>query len=140
MTVRIILLLFMAVALVGCSEAEQDEPSETQEISDQPARGLVSQIISLKLEPTSDGVIILATGLPLRQGYHDGELVPAGEDLADNSVLSFEFRATPPAEKTPAGTPASREIVAVRYVSKQTLDGVISIRVIAAANALSESL
>ncbi len=147
MTGRIILALFaaVAVAIAGCSSDSrtassntgQDRVSDATDIWVPTIRGLVQEVITLKLEPTAEGAIIQAAGLPLRQGFYDSELVPVKPEGADDDVLSFEFRITSPPKRTPAGTPISREVLAATSISRRALAEVTMIRVISATNALS---
>jgi hypothetical protein len=104
----------------------------TVEISD--PRGLVGEVIKLKVDRLPGGAIINAFGLPPTQGYWQAELVPLNDELPDKGVLSYEFRLLPPPTVTPAGTKISREVVIARFVSDQKLLGVRRIRVIAEAN------
>jgi len=101
------------------------------------ARNLVAQITTLRIEQVPGGAIIRATGLPATQGYFDGELVPIGREVADNGVLSYQFRISPPFAQTRVSTTQSREVVVGLFVSTQTLTGVREIRVNGAQNALS---
>ena len=143
MTGRKFLALFAAVTIAACSSDSRNPQNrnqaeaEVQGFWDPLVRSLVPQILTLDLEPTAGGAIIHATGLSLRQGYHDSELVPVGEEIPNDGVLNYEFRVTSPPKPTPTGTPTSREILAGRFVSKSKLVGVTKVRVISAANALS---
>ena len=134
---RIILALFLAVAAAGCAGAKREKEPEIPEVQVIAVRSLVPRIEALTLEPTASGAIVHVTGLPLKQGYHGGELVPVGEETVEDGVLNYEFRITSPSERTPEGTRKSREVIAARFISKRTLDEVTRIRVISASNALS---
>ena len=94
-------------------------------------------MVSLRVEQVPGGAIIYATGLPPRQGYFDGELIPVGREAANNGVLNYEFRNSAPFEQTRVSTRQSREVIVGRFVSEQTLNGVRQIRVSGATNALS---
>lgn len=100
-------------------------------------RPLMSQVTGLRVEPVSGGAIIRATGLPPSQGYYDGELLPLFDGEPQDGVLSYEFRANEPIERTRVGPTASREIIVGRYISEQSLAGIRQIRVSGASNALS---
>jgi len=99
-------------------------------------RPLVAQVVSLRVEQVPGGAIIHSTGLPPRQGFYDGVLLPVGREGAVNGVLNYQFRASAPLDQTRVSTQPSREIIVGRFVSEQTLDGVREIRVSAATNAL----
>ena len=98
-------------------------------------RGLIDKVISLQIEPIRTGVLVRATGLPPSQGFWDAALVPLPDDGSGHLV--FEFRIFPPVVATAAGTPPSREITAAVSVTKFHLEGVTSIEVKGAQNAMS---
>ncbi len=143
MTGKKILALFAAVAVAACSSDSRNPQNGSQVATEAQGfwtpsvRSLVPQILTLDLEPTAGGAIIRATGLSLRQGYHDSELLPLGEEIPDDGVLNYEFRVTSPPKRTPTGTRTSREILAARFVSNEKLVGVTKVRVISAVNVLS---
>ena len=99
----------------------------------QDPRGLVAQIVTLRVEKVPGGAIIRATGLPPNQGYYDGDLLFVS---AENGVRNYEFRASPPRTQTRVSTQQSREVVVGLFVSEQSLSGVRQIRVSGASNAL----
>ena len=99
-------------------------------------RPLVGQIVGMNVERIPGGAIIRATGLPPRQGFFDGELVPTNGELPEDGVLTYEFRAASPQFQTRVSTQQSREIIVGHFVSDQTLDGVKAIRVVGFANAV----
>lgn len=148
MTGRIILALIVVATLAGCARVAESRfnpinwfgRSERTEVvitdPDADPRPLVAEIITLRVEPVPGGAIIRATGLPPRQGYYDGALLPVGREIAENGVLNYEFRASQPLEQTRVSTQRSREVVVGRFVSDQTLAGASQIRVSAGGNAL----
>ena len=97
-------------------------------------RGLVDQVTSLAVEPVIGGAVIHAAGLPPVQGFWDGELVSTTDMVPENGVLVLEFRIRPPLQPTAVSTERSREVVVGLFVSRQKLDGVREIRVVAARN------
>lgn len=137
MKVRIILALLAAVVVVGCGDAKRERAAEAPEIQAKPARDLVARVNDLRFEPAAGGAIIHAIGLPPRQGYYGGNLVPATEENVRDGALHYEFRVTAPRKETPVGTRRSREVMAARFIPKQMLEGVARIRVISSENALS---
>ncbi|MCG6903970.1 MAG: hypothetical protein LJE68_14945 [Rhodobacter sp.] len=149
MTGRIILALMVVGTLANCSRVAESrlnpfnwfgrsERTQVVVASNPNAdpRKLVAQIITLRVEKVPGGAIVRATGLPTRQGYYDGELLPVVAENAPEGVLSYEFRISPPLEQTRVSTQQSREVVVALFVSEQSLAGVRQIRVSAASNAL----
>ena len=104
--------------------------------SDLDPRGLVSQVTAFKVMRTPGGAILQVTGLPPRQGYWDGELVPENDERPVNGVLTYSFRISEPPVATRAGTPFSRRVFVARFVSETRLRGVRSIRIIGANNSM----
>ena len=98
-------------------------------------RGLIDKVISLQIDPARTGVLVRATGLPPTQGFWDAALVALPSDGLGHLV--FEFRIFPPSVPSAAGTKPSREITAVASVTKFQLEGVTSIEVKGAQNAMS---
>ena len=98
-------------------------------------RGLIDKVVSLQIEPIRSGVLVRATGLPPTQGFWDAELVALPSD--GSGQLVFEFRIFPPAVAAAEGSKPSREITAVASVTNFSLDGVTSIEVKGAQNAMS---
>ncbi|MCZ8079919.1 MAG: hypothetical protein O9289_12670 [Rhodobacteraceae bacterium] len=113
--------------------AEPRETVTTAAPKDQ--RLLVSQVLTLSVDPYSAGAIVRAKGIPPSQGWWDAELVPRPID--ENGVLVFDFRVFPPITETPEGTPRSREITVAISLSNVKLDQVREIVVQGATNALS---
>ena len=97
-------------------------------------RGLVDQIITLKVERAPGGAIIRATGLPPTQGWWDGELKPMNGEQPVNGALVYRFVIAPPPGFEPVSTPRSRMVVVARFVSDKKLEGVRRIIVQGARN------
>ncbi|NBZ87708.1 hypothetical protein [Stagnihabitans tardus] len=97
-------------------------------------RGLMERVTSVKVEETSTGVILRATGLAPAQGYHDAELV--GLPLDAEGVKVFEFRVTEPLTATGPGPERSRTITVAAALSFYQLDQIAEIQVRAATNAV----
>lgn len=89
-------------------------------------RPLVAEVTEMAVERMPGGAIVRAKGLPARQGYWDADLVADTAASADG-VLVYQFRVAPPAGRTPAGTPPSREVTAGTFLSDQDLLGVRTI-------------
>ncbi len=116
----------------GRDSAEQVVVTDEGTIVD--PRGLVADIIKLKVDRMPGGAIIHAIGLPPTQGHWEAELIPLNGEYPDKGTISYEFRLLPPPGPRPAGTQISREVVVGHFVSDQTLLGVRRIEVIARNN------
>lgn len=128
---RSICTTLIAVTLAaGCTRGG-DAPVAPAEITE--TRPLMPQITAFAVEPTPGGAILRVTGLPPRQGYWDGALVPVVQP--DPSVLAFEFRALPPPVPTRVSTERSRYVDVAVFVDNNALAGIREIRVLAAENA-----
>ena len=94
------------------------------------------QVTDLRIERIPGGAIIRATGLAARQGIYEVRLTPATEDETPvDGVLTYRLEGMRPGYATPVGTKPTREVVAARKVTDQTLQGVRSIRVEGVSNA-----
>ncbi|NOX74335.1 MAG: hypothetical protein GXP03_12190 [Alphaproteobacteria bacterium] len=140
---RIITALLLVSFVAACGQSRLNpfnwfgrdkETRNAQNVEIVDPRGLVGEIIKLKVDRLPGGAIINAFGLPPTQGYWEAELVPLNDEFPDKGVLTYEFRLLPPGTRTDVGTKVSREVVVARFVSDQQLVGVRRIRVIADAN------
>lgn len=96
----------------------------------------IAQIAQLRIERTSSGAIIHATGIGAREGAYNARLVPDDPDeIAENGILSYTLRVYYPASTTALGTERTRRVDVARSLSNQTMDGVRSIRVSGTDNA-----
>lgn len=100
-------------------------------------RLVVDQVTALRIEKTTAGAIVRATGLPPRQGYWDAELVPENNGEPDKGVMSYVFRIATPRWATATGTPYSREVEAGAFIPNAKLRDITSIRVMGERNSLS---
>ena len=112
---RILLLTGMMLALTSCAAIQQSrlnpgnwferedtsEPVENLPLPVNDPRPLVAQVTSLRIDPTPEGAIIWAVGLPATQGYWQADLVRVD---TSPGVLSYAFRAAPPVAVQPQGT------------------------------------
>ncbi|MBF9060191.1 hypothetical protein HKCCSP123_13480 [Rhodobacterales bacterium HKCCSP123] len=94
-------------------------------------RGLVSEVVDLSVEPTSQGAIVRATGLPPMQGYWEADLVEV--ERTETSIV-YEFRVFPPVQATRVSTPQSREVITGTQLSNFELRGIRTVTVIGAQN------
>jgi hypothetical protein len=97
-------------------------------------RGLMDKVTAMDIEPVRSGVLVRATGLPPTQGFWDAALVQLPNDGSGTLVL--EFRVFPPVTPAAEGTKPSRQITAVASITNFNLDGITSIEVKGAQNAM----
>ncbi len=114
----------------GRSREETAEPAPTDFVND--SRRYVEQVVSLNVDPTPEGAIIRAVGLPPTQGFWDASLVR--RDDPDPSRLILEFRVAPPLEQRRQGTQQSREIIVGAAISTARLQGIRTITVVGRLN------
>ena len=98
-------------------------------------RSLVDQIIHLSVEPTSDGAIVRAIGLPPTQGWWEGELIL--EPTETEGDLVYRFVVAPPPDTRRVSTPQSREVTVAAFLSTIRLQTVRRITVTGANNSRS---
>lgn len=108
---------------------------ETGFVAPIDTRGLMNRITEVKVEETSTGVILRATGVMEAQGYYDAELV--GLPLDEEGIKVFEFRIRAPEATTGPGPEVSRQITAATALSFYQLDQIAGLRVVSAQNAIS---
>lgn len=112
------------------------EPSEGWDYS-QDRRILVTQVTGLRIERTTAGVIVHATGLPPKLGYWDAELVATNDGEPEGGVMSYEFRIATPRWATHTSTPYARSVEVAQFIANATLRDVRSIKVIGDRNSRS---
>lgn len=98
-------------------------------------RGLVAQVMALKVEPYPGGAIVRATGVPPTQGFWNASLVELPYDGKGHIV--FEFRISRPLTPNPAGTQPSREVTVATNLTDYKLQDINAIEVRSATNAMS---
>jgi len=98
-------------------------------------RGLIDQVLTMRVERVSGGALVHAMGLSPTQGFWDGDLVAQNGGVPVNGVLSYDFRIQQPPGFERVSTQQSREVLVGLFVSDQDLAGVSQIRVVAARNA-----
>jgi hypothetical protein len=104
-----------------------------------PAGPLVAQVSDVTVERIAGGALIRATSVSDTVGAFDVRLEPVNDGEPVDGVLSYELRAyTAPAGNVPMPERARSHTAAVR-VSDSDLEGVRSIRVVAARNAATTS-
>lgn len=112
------------------------EPSEGWDYS-QDRRLVVDQVTSLRLERTTAGVIVHATGLPPRLGYWDAELVAENDGEPVDGVMTYVFRIATPRWATNASTPYARTVQVAEFISNAALRDVRTIRVVGDRNVMT---
>ena len=148
MKLPLLTTLILVAALSGCAAIKQSRLNPmnwrghshavgpvTLYTTPTETRALVSQVLTLKVEPFPGGAIVRASGLPPTQGYWDAALV--AQPVDDKGRLVFEFRIFPPITPTAPGTPYSRQVTVAASLSDIRLNGVTSIVVQGDSNALS---
>ena len=94
------------------------------------------QISNLTVEQVPGGAIICATGIAAHQGIYEVRLIPANPDeLPVEGTLTYRLEGIRPTGRTAVGTIPTREVIAARRVTDQTLAGVTAIRVEGQLNA-----
>ena len=95
----------------------------------------IDEITDLRIERTTSGAIIHATGIAARQGAFDARLTPETEDESPvDGVLTYTFDVVYPNQTTALGSPRSREVSVARSLSFGDLEAVRVIRVIGSRN------
>lgn len=148
MKLPILAVLILITALPGCARLRDSRfnplnwfgPGQEAAVADlyvrpEDPRALVAQVTELRVEPYPGGAIVRATGVPPSQGYWQAELV--AQEVDENGRLVYEFRVFPPLEPAAPGTPYSRQITVAASISSVALQGVGTIVVQGAGNALS---
>ena len=152
---RRIVVPLLLLSLVGaCSQISSSRLNPTNWLRDQegppsliPEENMISglakreyagtpiyQIADLKLDPTSDGKILIVTAYATRAGaanakFEAVETAPAGEL---HFVLNAEVDI-----RLPVGTPQNRQLTAGKFLSTGTLDSIRKIVIIGETNRLS---
>lgn len=145
---KLALILALALGLSGCAKIGQSRLNPLNWFrSGQPTmpvtlyvpkddqRILVAKVLALKIDRNLNGAIIRATGLPPTQGWWKADLVKV--DQEDATKIVYEFRLYPPVTPEAAGAEASRRITVARSLSNVQLEGIDTIVVQGATNALS---
>jgi len=107
-----------------------------REAADTYAGRPFEQVTELTIERIPGGAIIRATGLAARQGIYQVRLTPENDaEEPVDGVLTYRLEGVRPNSPTPVGARATREVVAARRLTDQTLRAVRSIRVEGVENA-----
>ena len=148
------MFFLLALATCGPREAEIERPDEVVLAQEEEPRGislfrrdrepdrlvaeiiygeLVPEVLSLRLDRTADGVIIIATARVGASPAYDVSLRPTNNGLPDaDGFLSFEFRYDIASElRAPI---IDAELTSARFVPLGFLENARGIRVYAAEN------
>lgn len=94
----------------------------------------IYQIADIKLEPTTDGQILIVTAYATRAGAANAEF--EGVETAPAGELHFILNAEVDA-RLPFGTPTNRQLTAGKFLSAGMLEGIRKIVIIGETNTLS---
>lgn len=140
---RVILVLALMTSLAACGSrlnpfnwfgGDREQRIAVAEVeTGTPAdpRQLVTEVVDLAVEPTTQGAIVRAMGRPPVQGFWEAELV---EVERSEGAIVYDFRVFPPLTETRQGTPQSREVVVGANLTNFDLAGIRTITVIGAQN------
>lgn len=151
---RILIAMSLVLGLSACSGGGLNlnplnwfsSSSDSDLVALEPADGwdnstdrriLVDQVTALRIERTTAGVIVHATGLPPRLGYWDATLQAENGGDPVNGVLSYKFRIATPRWATNNSTPYARSVEVAQFISNAELRKVRSIKVLGERNSRS---
>ena len=106
---------------------------------DNDRRLVVDQVTALRIERTTAGAIVHATGLPPRLGYWDAELVADNGGEPEDGVLTYVFKVATPRWATSTSTPYARTIEVAAFIPNAELNGLRALRVMGAQNSRTAS-
>lgn len=154
MTARRFTALGLVLALTACSNGVNLNPLTWFDVfssdkglvaltpdggwpDDADRRIAVSQVTALKIERTTAGAIIHATGLPPRLGYWDAELVAQNNGEPENGVITYVFRIAEPRWNQGQGSQYQRTVEVAQFLSNVELKNIRSIKVLGERNAMT---
>lgn len=146
---RILIVALLCVSLAGCGrigssglnpfnwfrsgEPEAEGLVPAAALARTETRPLVEEVTDLVVERVPGGALVRARGRTPATGWHTGALVRE-PGQSGGGILALSFRAEAPETPVAQAGPASRRLVAARYLSDQDLAGVGQIRVISRTN------
>lgn len=95
----------------------------------------VRTVTELKVERVRDGAIIRATGVAYVQDAFAVKLSPMNEGKPQSGVLTYELLAIHPSWGARGGPEQTRTVTVAHSLTNQQLEGVRTIKVVAAENA-----
>ena len=139
---RRIVMPLLLLSLVGaCSQTQKGPPSLIPE--ENMIRGItkreyagtpIYQIANLKLDPTSDGKILVVTAYANREGAANAGFEAVGTAPAGGLHFFLDARGD---VRLPVGSPTNRQLTAGKFLSTGTLEGIRKIVIIGETNRLS---
>jgi len=96
---------------------------------------LIESVTEMRIERTTSGAIIYASGVGVMQGVYDAQLRLVGDTLTpEDGVLELQFMVLYPNEQRPVGSERTRTVTAARSLTTQELQPIKTIRVTGAQN------
>ncbi|WP_435141850.1 hypothetical protein [Pseudopelagicola sp. nBUS_19] len=95
----------------------------------------VQTVKSVTVSRVTEGALITVVGVPSVHGVHSVVLAPRNDGKSENGVITLDLLAVHPQGAPWGGTEQAREVTVATVATKQQLEGVRTIRVIAASNA-----
>lgn len=153
---RLLAILGFGLTLAACSNGVNLNPltwfnavsSDEGLVALEPADGwpedvdrrlVIDQVTALRIERTTSGAIVHATGLPPKLGYWDAELVAQNGGKPEKGVLTYVFKIATPRWRTDTSTPYARQIEVGAFIPNIELTGVRAIRVVGERNSRTAS-
>ncbi|MGR3711769.1 MAG: hypothetical protein ACU0A6_01430 [Shimia sp.] len=96
---------------------------------------IVQQVTSVKVFRVTEGALIEVVGVSAIHGAHTLKLDPQNDGKPVNGVLTYNLLAVHPQGGFTGGPEQSRKVTVAHVLTNAQLDGVRTIRVVAAANA-----
>lgn len=93
----------------------------------------IDQVVSVRTERTTGGMLVTVVGLPARNGAFDVRLVNDNHDEPENGILTYALRAIQP-EDTPQGPQYLREVTTGVFIPDRKLAKTRSVQIVAARN------
>lgn len=98
---------------------------------------LMAQVKTLKVERTNGGALIRVSGIAQFQRPYEVRLIPNNNKQPVNGVLTFELKALQPGRRLAQGSEWTRTVTVATVLTDNELEGVRTIRVLAAQNAMT---
>lgn len=99
---------------------------------------MVERVLSMKVEPTTGGIVIHATGLPPTQGFWYSRLIATNDGAPDDKgTVTYRFVLFPPKTPQPVSTQRSREVTAGAFIATEKMGGIRRIVIEGRTNSLS---
>ncbi|WP_204114611.1 hypothetical protein [Shimia biformata] len=96
----------------------------------------VGQVKELRIERVKGGALIRVTGVSDYLGSHSVKLQPENDGVPIQGVLTYQLLAINPGTPAGGGSEIAREVTVAHSLTNQQLEGVRTIKVVGARNAL----